>query len=155
MDGIVMFADDSNIHSMELFDEIQKVKWMGAMSVGILTHSGISGDLLVPIQGPDCSSSGKLSGWNTFSSLPNVGEGMKLEWAGFALNARLLWEDAEGKPDWVRSLDDVGMNGEEVESPLSLVKDASSVEPLGKCGNKVLLWWLRAEARTDTKFPAG
>ncbi|MBA0770222.1 hypothetical protein Gotri_018884, partial [Gossypium trilobum] len=39
LDGIVMFADDSNMHSMELFDEIQNVKWFGAVSVGILTHS--------------------------------------------------------------------------------------------------------------------
>ena len=30
LDGIVMFADDSNMHSMELFDEIQSVKWIGA-----------------------------------------------------------------------------------------------------------------------------
>ena len=36
----MMFADDSNTHSMELFDEIQNVKWFGAVSVGILAHSG-------------------------------------------------------------------------------------------------------------------
>nr|VDD37405.1 unnamed protein product [Brassica oleracea] len=30
LDGI---ADDSNMHSMELFDEIQNVKWFGALSV--------------------------------------------------------------------------------------------------------------------------
>ncbi|XP_022853287.1 probable beta-1,4-xylosyltransferase IRX14H [Olea europaea var. sylvestris] len=40
LDGIVMFVDDSNMHSMELFDEIQNVKWVGAVSVGILAHSG-------------------------------------------------------------------------------------------------------------------
>jgi putative beta-1,4-xylosyltransferase IRX14 len=25
MDGIVVFTDDNNVHSMELFDEVQKV----------------------------------------------------------------------------------------------------------------------------------
>lgn len=25
MDGVVVFTDDSNVHSMELFDEVQKV----------------------------------------------------------------------------------------------------------------------------------
>ncbi|MBA0610166.1 hypothetical protein Godav_011048, partial [Gossypium davidsonii] len=39
LDGIIMFAGDSNMSSMELFDEIQNVKWFGAVSVGILTHS--------------------------------------------------------------------------------------------------------------------
>lgn len=178
MDGIVLFADDSNVHTMELFDEIQKVEWMGAVSVGILAHSaapetssrkqqreGEKELSHLPIQGPACNSSGHLIGWHTFNTLPYakkaaifVGEGVtvlpsKLEWSGFVINSRLLWKEAEGKPNWVRDLDDVGINGEEIESPLDLLKDATSVEPLGNCGKKVLLWWLRAEARYDSKFP--
>ena len=39
LDGIVMFADDSNMHSLELFDEIQKVEWIDVVSIGILAHS--------------------------------------------------------------------------------------------------------------------
>ncbi|GLT44352.1 hypothetical protein SLA2020_182570 [Shorea laevis] len=39
LDGIVMFADDSNMRSMVLFDEIQNVKWFGAVSVGIFVQS--------------------------------------------------------------------------------------------------------------------
>lgn len=39
LDGIVMFADESNMHCLELFDEIQNVKWMGTVSVGVLAHS--------------------------------------------------------------------------------------------------------------------
>ncbi|KAH0458870.1 hypothetical protein IEQ34_011684 [Dendrobium chrysotoxum] len=180
LDGIVVFADDSNMHSMELFDEVQKVKWVGALSVGILVHSGNSKPMSdkepteeekqnapLPIQGPACNSSGHLIGWHTFNSLPYadksatlVGEvgtvlPMKLEWSGFVLNSRVLWEDVEGKPDWVRNLDDVGKDGEEIESPLALLKDPSFIEPLGNCGKKVLLWWLRAEARADSKFPPG
>ncbi|RWW17948.1 hypothetical protein GW17_00018091, partial [Ensete ventricosum] len=178
LDGIVVFADDSNVHTMELFDEIQKVQWMGALSVGILAHS-VAPDATakrqqraseketspLPIQGPACNSSGQLIGWHTFNSLPYakkaatfVGDGVtvlptKLEWAGFVLNSRFLWKEAEGKPNWARDLDEVGISGEEIESPLDLLKDASSVEPLGNCGKKVLLWWLRAEARYDSKFP--
>lgn len=180
LDGIVVFADDSNMHSMEFFDEVQKVKWMGAVSVGILAHSGNpeptpnrqfseeeKENFPVPIQGPACNSSGQLIGWHAFNSLPYreksatfVGEAAtvlprKLEWSGFVLNSRLLWKEADGKPSWVRDLDAVGEYGEEIESPLSLLKDESFVEPLGNCGKKVLLWWLRAEARSDSKFPPG
>lgn len=180
LDGIVLFSDDSNMHSMELFDEVQKVKWMGALSVGILVHSGNpklmpenepteeeKQNAPLPIQGPACNSSGHLIGWHTFNSLPYadksatlVGEvgtvlPMKLEWSGFVLNSRVLWEEVEGKPDWVRNLDDVGKDGEDIESPLALLKDPSFIEPLGNCGKKVLLWWLRAEARADSKFPPG
>ncbi|XP_077217005.1 putative beta-1,4-xylosyltransferase IRX14H [Tasmannia lanceolata] len=178
LDGIVMFADDSNMHSMELFDEIQSVKWFGAVSVGILAHSGHSDtsskkseeedqNLPVPVQGPACNSSGQLAGWHTFNSLPYaeksamyIDDGAtvlprKLEWAGFVLNSRILWKVAEDKPQWVRDLDTMADDGDDLESPLSLLKDASFVEPLGKCGRKVLLWWFRVEARADSKFPPG
>ncbi|PIN25364.1 Beta-1,3-glucuronyltransferase B3GAT1/SQV-8 [Handroanthus impetiginosus] len=181
LDGIVMFADDSNMHALELFDEIQKVKWVAAASIGILAHSGGSeGELpmirrndsvgdgknsQMPIQGPACNSSDHLVGWHTFNTLPFVERSaryigdraivlpQKLEWAGFVLNSRLLWEDTD-KPAWVKDLEEVGRDGEDVESPLSLLSDASVVEPLGSCGRKVMLWWLRVEARADSKFPA-
>lgn len=183
LDGIVMFADDSNMHNLELFDEIQNVKWVGAVSVGILAHSGGSeeGGLLMgesdadekdekrsqtPVQGPACNASNNLVGWHTFDTQPFIEQSAryigdravvlprKLEWAGFVLNSRLVWEDAEDKPVWVKDLDEIGKDGEDVESPLSLLKDTSVVEPLGSCGRKVLLWWLRVEARADSKFPA-
>lgn len=179
LDGIVMFADDSNMHSMELFDEMQNVKWFGAVSVGILTHSDNADELpesmiqnedggnpSMPIQGPACNSSNKLVGWHTFNSLPYVRKSAnyiddrapvlprKLEWAGFLLNSRLLWDEAEDKPEWVNDLDSLdGVDGD-IGSPLFLLKDSSMVEPLGSCGRQVLLWWLRVEARYDSKFPA-
>ncbi|KAB2626500.1 beta-1,4-xylosyltransferase IRX14 [Pyrus ussuriensis x Pyrus communis] len=179
LDGIVMFADDSNMHSMELFDELQNVKWFGAVSVGILAHSENTDELSesavdkneegenqsMPIQGPACNSSNKLIGWHTFNTLPYVGKRAnyiddrapvlprKLEWAGFVLNSRLLWSEAEDKPEWVNDLDSIGGADEEIVTPLFLLKDLSMVEPLGNCGRQVLLWWLRVEARFDSKFP--
>ncbi|CAK9134996.1 unnamed protein product [Ilex paraguariensis] len=180
LDGVLVFADDSNMHTLELFDEILKVKWIGALSVGILAHSGSSVEELsvvekneieknspVPIQGPACNSSDQLVGWHTFNSLPYEGKSAnyigdraivlprKLEWAGFVLNSRLVWKEAEDKPEWVKDLDMLAGDGEDIESPLSLLKDPSVVEPLGSCGRKVLLWWLRVEARADSKFPTG
>lgn len=179
LDGIVMFADDSNMHTMELFDEIQSVKWFGAVSVGILAHSGDTDEssasvtqkkddeqnLPMPVQGPACNSSNMLIGWHTFNSVPYAGKSAvsiddratvvprKLEWAGFVLNSRLLWKGAEDKPEWVKDLDTLdGIYGDS-ESPLLLLKDPSMVEPLGSCGRQVLLWWLRVEARFDSKFP--
>ncbi|KAH9663710.1 Beta-1,4-xylosyltransferase IRX14 [Citrus sinensis] len=180
LDGIVMFADDSNMHSMELFDEIQNVKWFGAVSVGILALAGNQDEsssvimekeeggenTAMPVQGPACNSSNNLVGWHTFNSLPYARKSAtyiddratvlprKLEWAGFVLNSRLLWKEAKDKPEWVNDLD--LLDGlEDIESPLSLLKDQSMVEPLGNCGRQVIVWWLRVEARSDSKFPPG
>ncbi|XP_052479116.1 probable beta-1,4-xylosyltransferase IRX14H [Gossypium raimondii] len=173
LDGIVMFADDSNMHSMELFDEIQNVKWFGAVSVGILTHSVNTDEMAgrkkdeeenprMPVQGPACNASDMLAGWHTFNTLPFAGKSAvyiddratvlprKLEWSGFVLNTRLLWKDSSDKPKWIKDID--MLNGD-IESPLGLVNDPSVVEPLGNCGRQVLLWWIRVEARADSKFP--
>lgn len=78
----------------------------------------------------------------------------RFEWAGFVMNSRLVWEESE-RPDWVHAFNVVVPDGDErgIESPMNLVKDVSFVEPLGRCGKKVLLWWARAEARFDSKFP--
>nr|CAI93189.1 glycosyltransferase [Medicago truncatula] len=179
LDGIVMFADDSNMHNMELFDEIQSVKWIGAVSVGILLHSvdaaeisslvqkeGDEDTMPMPVQGPACNGTDKLVGWHTFNSLRYTGRHAvyiddrapvlptKFEWSGFVLNSRLLWKDVDDKPEWIKDLDALDGDGEKIESPLSLLKSTSVVEPLGSCGRHVLLWWLRVEARTDSKFPA-
>lgn len=184
LDGVVVFVDDSNMHSMELFDEIQNVRWFGALSVGILAHSGNADELSsvlkttdregmpMPIQGPSCDSSGKLVGWHVFNTQPYatksevyVGDKAdvmmmpsKMEWSGFVLNSRLLWkESVDDKPIWVKDVNSLfdGSNEEIYDGPLSLVKDPSMVEPLGSCGRSVLLWWLRVEARADSKFPPG
>ncbi|XP_051115005.1 beta-1,4-xylosyltransferase IRX14-like isoform X2 [Andrographis paniculata] len=145
LEGIVVFADDSNIHSMEFFDEIQKVRRIGAVSIGILARSE-----KMTAQGPVCNSSGHLIGWHAFDTSPRYTGDMpkKLEWAGFVLNSRLLW-DGSDKPVRIKDFEEV------VDSPLSMLSDMSAVEPLGGCGRKVLLWWARVEARADSKFPAG
>ncbi|KAJ0252346.1 Beta-1,4-xylosyltransferase IRX14 [Hirschfeldia incana] len=185
LDGVVMFADDSNMHSMEFFDEIQNVKWFGAVSVGILAHSGNAEEMVMsmdkrrrveegeeeersslPVQGPACNATDKLVGWHVFNTLPYAGKSavyiddvaavlpQKLEWCGFVLNSRMLWDEAESKPEWVKEFGLLSEN-DGVESPLSLLNDPSMVEPLGSCGRQVLLWWLRVEARADSKFPPG
>ncbi|KAM0032267.1 putative 1,4-beta-D-xylan synthase [Helianthus debilis subsp. tardiflorus] len=131
LDGIVMFADDSNMHSLELFDEIQNVEWIGAISVGILAHSSHSDEDPFEVHGKK-----------------TVDEEEDEKKSPLA---------AEFRPDWIKDLDVVvtGDGEDDIGSPLSLVKDASMVEPLGRCGKKVMLWWLRAEARADSKFPSG
>ncbi|MBA0645233.1 hypothetical protein Goklo_013355 [Gossypium klotzschianum] len=149
LDGIVMFASDSNMFSMELFDEIQNVKWFGAVSVGMLTHSVNTDEMAdqkkdeeenprMPIQGPACNASDMLAGWHTFKTLP------------FAGKSAVALEDSSDKSKWIKDTD--MLNGD-IESPLGLVNDPSVVEPLGNYGRQVFLWWLRVEARADSKFP--
>lgn len=36
-----MFIEEGNIHSLQLFDEVQSVQWVGAFSIGMLIHTGM------------------------------------------------------------------------------------------------------------------
>ncbi|BAT82224.1 hypothetical protein VIGAN_03220200 [Vigna angularis var. angularis] len=62
------------MHSMELFDEAQNMKWIGVVSVGILLHWDDSSSmvqtkeegLIMLEEGPACNATNKLVGWHTF-----------------------------------------------------------------------------------------
>ncbi|KAF3598006.1 hypothetical protein DY000_02024076 [Brassica cretica] len=119
LDGI---ADDGNMHSMELFDEIQNVKWFGALSVLTLV-------MLI-------SYHQSLEDESTRELFVNANPG-------------LLWkESVDDKPTWVKDVNNLLDGNEDIDdSPLSLVKDPSLAKPLGR---NVFLWWLRVEARADS-----
>ncbi|KAE8665945.1 putative beta-1,4-xylosyltransferase IRX14H [Hibiscus syriacus] len=166
LDGIVMFADDSNVHNMELFDEIQNLKWFGAVSIGMLVKTANADETadrknneednyLFPVQGPICNAPGMLIGWHAGKTGVHIGDRAtvsprKFEWSGFVLNSRLLWKDGGENPDWIKDIDT--LDGD-IDNPLGLIKDHSMMEPLGSCGRRVLVWWLRVEAHADSKFP--
>jgi hypothetical protein len=155
MDGVVVFADENGILRTELFDEAQKVKSVGALPVGILGED--EGTKESFLQAPACDEAGKLVGYHVSEEtlLPADRSDMllssRLEWAGFVLNARVLWESAAERPEWVRDLDAVG--DAHLDSPLALVADAGRVEPLAGCAQAALAWSLRSDALREVKFP--
>lgn len=160
MDGVVVFADENGILRTELFDEAQKVKSVGAVPVGVLSEDeGTSESFL---QAPACDAAGKLVGYHVSEEtvLPANRSDMllssRLEWAGFVVNARVLWEGAAERPEWVRDLDaiDDGTAATAyVASPLALVTDAGLVEPLVNCAQAALAWSLRSDTLHEVKFP--
>ncbi|CAD6259302.1 unnamed protein product [Miscanthus lutarioriparius] len=157
MDGIVVFADENSILRTELFDEAQKVTTVGALPVGILGEDdGTSESFL---QAPSCDAEGNLVGYRVSEEtvLPANRSDMlmssRLEWAGFVVNARALWEDTKERPVWVRDLSAIDDADARAASPLALVTDAGRVEPLASCAQAALAWSLRSDSLHDVKFP--
>ncbi|KAG2291218.1 hypothetical protein Bca52824_037887 [Brassica carinata] len=89
LDGFVVLLDDSNMHSMEFFDEIQNVKWLGAVCVGIMANA------------EEMVTSMKEEDWKS----------ARLEWSWFVVNSSLLWEEGENKPRWVKDFGLLNENG--------------------------------------------
>jgi hypothetical protein len=190
MEGIVVFADESNLHSLEFFTEAQKVDWVGAVSIGLLGFAGFEepaqsrtadvhqeevgagrSDNLFSrrtfepqVQGPSCDSKGNLVGWHIFDPLPleeevytgiMLAQNRRLEWPNFVLNARAVWKTEGNQPEWIKSWDEWATPKDGSAPDIkAILRDDKQVKVLGDCGRKVLLWWLRAEARADSRHPA-
>ncbi|XP_066349689.1 probable glucuronosyltransferase Os04g0650300 [Miscanthus floridulus] len=77
----------------------------------------------------------------------------RLEWAGFVVNARALWEDTKERPVWVRDLSAIDDADARAASPLALVTGTGRVEPLASCAQAALAWSLRSESLHEVKFP--
>lgn len=175
LEGVVVFLDDSNVYSMQFFNTIQKVQWVGALPVGILGHAGFEEPVKAPgvfrrtselqVQAPVCTE-GSIIGWHAFGSLPLDGEDLvltrvrkaNLEWAGFVLNARAVWKDDDDqRPKWIKDWTEwANPERHEFVELKSVVSDESKIEALGNCGkgDAVLVWWARLEARSDSKWPS-
>ena len=188
-----MFIEEGNIHSLQLFDEVQSVQWVGAFSIGMLIHTTmghldlasetadhiyvedlklletevinpqpeknnvVSKGYITRIQGPVCNALGNITGWH----IPEDGKlrgGEKsvqgLEWAGFAINAKAVWDDTGmDRPPWINMWEDWA-NGVGLLDVRDIVESESLVEPLGSCGKKVFMWWARVEADARNKHPS-
>lgn len=156
LEGVVVFADDTTTYNLNFFDEVRKVDWLGAFSIGALTCSETQGHACIDMQngleslvseGNNQSSSPMSLQSPCDSSTPDVywyplmrnesNQGMpsmgSLDWSDFAFNARMLWQN----PDvpWIKSWNEVvGGNQTFLQSPLDLVSNITHMESLGKCG---------------------
>jgi galactosylgalactosylxylosylprotein 3-beta-glucuronosyltransferase 2 len=176
LEGVVVFADDSNVHSMEFFNVIQRVNWVGVLPMGILGYAGFQdgkskrkrrGSLLLGVvhkgQIPpkidlqvQALAGDKTEGWHAHRPLPldwDSGKGTpllddKLQWAGFVMNARAVW----APPPWLRDWEEWVRLEEGVYFDLrSIFEDESHVEELEGSG-VVRHWWIRMEGRPNFKF---
>ncbi|CAM6127629.1 unnamed protein product [Calypogeia fissa] len=174
LDGIVVFADESNAHRLELFDEVQKVEWVGAFSVGLLMPPQATDEGhelwrwntmnvraptagFLPVQGPACNDSGHLVGWHSESGNVDVVKyqstmAPNFEWAGFALSSAAILDGIE-KPSWIKDFEEWVPDDGRAVSLTSIASDESYIEPLGDCGRRILAWWARIDARSDSKYP--
>nr|XP_043608880.1 beta-1,4-xylosyltransferase IRX14-like [Erigeron canadensis] len=154
LDGIVIFADEADHHDRKFFYEIQKVRWIGSVPIIVGRDGSIHNEKI--IQAPACNNNSSLhhqnNGWRIHSrpcrgcNVSDIVLPEKLKWSEFVMNSRLVWkeESSAKKPEWInKDLDMIMAAGnhksDEINNPLSFVKDSSMVEALGGCGLRWLI----------------
>ncbi|XP_058069546.1 probable beta-1,4-xylosyltransferase IRX9H isoform X2 [Magnolia sinica] len=104
LDGVVYFADDDNIYSLELFEQMRDIRRFGTWPVAMLAQSKNKAVL----EGPVCNGS-QVIGWHTNEKSKRLRR-FHVDMSGFAFNSTILWDPKRWhrlSPLRIRQLDTV------------------------------------------------
>ncbi|KAL1821848.1 hypothetical protein DCAR_0418275 [Daucus carota subsp. sativus] len=151
LDGIVYFADDDNVYSLELFDNIREIRRFGTWPVAMLAQSKNKAVL----EGPVCNGSAVI-GWNT-NEKSKILRRFHVDMSGFAFNSTILWDPKRWKrptTEPIRQLDTVKEGFQETTFIEQVVEDESQMEGIPQDCSRIMNWHLHIEAR-DLVYPDG
>ncbi|XP_065564201.1 galactosylgalactosylxylosylprotein 3-beta-glucuronosyltransferase 3-like [Artemia franciscana] len=126
--GVVYFADDDNVYSLELFEEMRSTKKASVWPVGL------AGGLLV--ERPILNADGKVSEWFT---LWRPERPFAIDMAGFCISLQLIRDNPKAVFSWEVP------RGYQESHILSAVVTKEELEPKADGCTKVLVWHTRTE----------
>ncbi|XP_065563047.1 galactosylgalactosylxylosylprotein 3-beta-glucuronosyltransferase I-like [Artemia franciscana] len=126
--GVVYFADDDNVYSLELFEEMRSTKKASVWPVGL------AGGLLV--ERPILNADGKVSEWFT---LWRPERPFAIDMAGFCISLQLIRDNPKAEFSWEVP------RGYQESHILSAVVTKEELEPKADGCTKVLVWHTRTE----------
>nr|XP_010908069.1 probable beta-1,4-xylosyltransferase IRX9H [Elaeis guineensis]XP_029117498.1 probable beta-1,4-xylosyltransferase IRX9H [Elaeis guineensis] len=151
LDGIVYFADDDNIYSLELFDHMRDIRRFGTWPVAMLAKSKNKAIL----EGPVCNGS-QVIGWHTNEKSKRLRR-FHVDMSGFAFNSTILWDPRR----WhrrtskaIRQLDTIKEGFQETTFIEQIIEDESQMEGLPNNCSRIMNWHLHLEAR-NLVYPKG
>lgn len=152
LDGIVYFADDDNVYTLELFEQMRTIKRFGTWLVGMLAP----GKSRAILEGPVCEDE-KVVGWHTNEKSKRLRR-FHVDMSGFAFNSTILWDPRRWKRptlEPIRQLDTIKEGFQETTFIEQLVPDESVMEGRPPGCLKVMVWHLHLEAPKGFAYPAG
>ncbi|CAA0806802.1 Probable beta-1-4-xylosyltransferase IRX9H [Striga hermonthica] len=151
LDGIVYFADDDNIYSLELLERIREISRFGTWPVGMLAQSKNKAIL----EGPVCNGS-QVIGWHTNEKSKRLRR-FHVDMSGFAFNSTILWDPRRwhrSKLSPIRQLDTVKEGFQETTFIEQIVEDESQMEGIPLGCHQIMNWHLHIEA-SKLVYPKG
>ncbi|CAJ2643155.1 unnamed protein product [Trifolium pratense] len=150
LDGIVYFADDDNVYSLELFQTMRDISRFGTWPVAMLAPSKNKAIL----EGPVCNGS-QVIGWHTNEKSKRLRR-FHVDMSGFAFNSTILWDPKRwrrptSKP--IRQLDSV-KEGFQTTFIEQLVEDENQMEGSPPACMKIMNWHLHLDVH-NVVYPKG
>ncbi|KAL6995213.1 putative beta-1,4-xylosyltransferase irx9h [Sarracenia purpurea var. burkii] len=144
LDGIVYFADDDNIYSLELFESLREISRFGTWPVAMLAQSKNKAIL----EGPVCNGM-EIIGWHTNEKSKRLRR-FHVDMSGFAFNSTILWDPKRWKrptSNPIRQLDNLKEGFQETTFIEQVVEDESKMETTSPGCSKIMNWHLHLEAQ--------
>ncbi|XP_043714130.1 probable beta-1,4-xylosyltransferase IRX9H [Telopea speciosissima] len=151
LDGIVYFADDDNIYSLELFESTRAIRRFGTWPVAMLSQSKNKAIL----EGPVCNRS-QVIGWHTNEKSKRLRR-FHVDMSGFAFNSTILWDPRKWHrrtSEPIRQRDTVKEGFQETTFLEQVVEDESQMEAIPLGCSRVMNWHLHLETRNHV-YPKG
>ncbi|XP_068647681.1 probable beta-1,4-xylosyltransferase IRX9H [Aristolochia californica] len=143
LDGIVYFAADHNLYTLDLFEQMRTIRRFGAWPVALLTESKNR----IILEGPVCNNS-QVIGWHTNPKSSRIRR-FHVDMSGFAFNSTILWDPKRWHrptPEPVRHLDKVKEGLQGTSFIEQIVEDESQMEGLPHNCSRVMVWHFQVEA---------
>ncbi|KAF8388952.1 hypothetical protein HHK36_025635 [Tetracentron sinense] len=151
LDGIIYFADDDSMYSVDLFDQLREIRRFGTWPVATLTESKNKAIL----EGPVCNES-QVIGWHTNERIRTFRR-FHTVMPGFAFNSTILWDPKRWhRPtlEHIRQLDTVKEGFQESTFIEQIIEDESQMEGSVKDCSRIMVWHLHLEA-SHPFYPRG
>ncbi|RCV26713.1 hypothetical protein SEVIR_5G271600v4 [Setaria viridis] len=151
LDGIVHFADEERAYSVDLFEEMRKIRRFGTWPVAI--HVGAR--YRVVLEGPLCRGN-QVTGWHT-NQRRGVPRRFPIGFSGFAFNSTILWDPQRWNSPTLESiiLHSGGRGGlQESRFIEKLVEDETQMEGLADNCSRVMVWNFDLEP-PQLNYPTG
>ncbi|CAA2994285.1 probable beta-1,4-xylosyltransferase IRX9H [Olea europaea subsp. europaea] len=137
LNGIVYFADDDNIYSNGLFNQMRQIRQFGTWVVAKLVETGRHTEF----EGPICNGS-EVRGWHT-NDMTKRFRRFHAEMSGFAFNSTIIWDPKRWhRPtlEPIRQLDTVEEGFQASTFIEQIVEDESQMECFPSDTNKIMVW---------------
>ncbi|KAK1550647.1 hypothetical protein Q3G72_022442 [Acer saccharum] len=139
LNGIVYFADEDNIYSTDLFEEMRQIRRFGTWKVAKLMEKRIKATL----EGPICNGT-KVIGWH-INDLRKRFRRFHAEMPGFAFNSTIIWDPKRWhRPtlEPIRQVDTIKDGFQASAFIEQIVEDESQMEGLPDNCSGIMVWIL-------------
>ncbi|KAL4302786.1 hypothetical protein GQ457_10G017910 [Hibiscus cannabinus] len=150
LDGIVYFANEENIYSIDLFEQMRHIRRFGTWTVAKKTWDNSR----VILEGPVCNGT-QVIGWHLNGQSKRFRR-FHAEMPGFAFNSTILWDPKRWhRPtlEQIRQLDTVKDGFQSSSIIERVVEDESQMEGLPLDCSRIMVWELNIEASNSFHPP--